>query len=429
MANQPIELIMLGSEVARAFRDNSQARDQAIDQARLLFENGSSRPRSRDTSSDGHRRRVWMLAIAPTLAIAAAMLLFFWSGTSTPLTFRVDGKGGTVDSWLAAPEQHSVFVEFSDGTGVRIDPTSRARVMDVASMGARVSLESGAIHAEVVHTSRSAWSFIAGPINVRVIGTKFDMHWDPTNERFSVAVLEGTVGVSGALAGAERPVRAGETLYVSLRERKLELVTTPLPSNPTLDGSVALTESAAADPAPIVQEGDAAIASADSASALVESTAQKAPPRWRELANRGQLREAFAAVETSGFAEACQSANPAELLLLGDAARLAGRPERATLALMTLRQRYPADGRRAAAAFALGKVAFDQRRAYDVAANWFSTCLQEQPAGGFAREASGRLIEAYRSAGNRSAAQTAARSYLTRYPSGPHAELARSLLP
>jgi outer membrane protein assembly factor BamD (BamD/ComL family) len=55
--------------------------------------------------------------------------------------------------------------------------------------------------------------------------------------------------------------------------------------------------------------------------------------------------------------------------------------------------------------------------------------LQEQPAGGFAREAAGRLIEAHRAAGNRAAAQTAARSYLTRYPNGPHAELARSLLP
>ena len=96
-------------------------------------------------------------------------------------------------------------------------------------------------------------------------------------------------------------------------------------------------------------------------------------------------------------------------------------------ALLSLRQRYPNDSRRAAAAFMLGKVAFDQRRAFAQAATWFSTAIREQPGGSLSREASGRLIEALRAAGDSAAAERAAREYLARYPQGPHAPLARSL--
>ena len=41
----------------------------------------------------------------------------------------------------------------------------------------------------------------------------------------------------------------------------------------------------------------------------------------------------------------------------------------------------------------------------------------------------GRLVEAYRASGDLAAARAAARAYLARFPSGPHAELARGVLP
>lgn len=149
---------------------------------------------------------------------------------------------------------------------------------------------------------------------------------------------------------------------------------------------------------------------------------------WRELAKKGDLRQAFAAADAHGFQSVCDSATPAELLLLGDAARVSGRADRATEALFTLRRRYPHDSRRAAAAFALGKVAFDQRHAYGQAAEWFSTCVREQPNGPLVREALGRQIEALRNSGDGAGAQRAAREYLAHYPDGPHADIARSVL-
>lgn len=431
MAKQRIELEVLGSAVAHVVGQLAPQRASAIELARSKFLASVERGARVTERPSRHWDRNWILALAPAVAVAAAITLFVWSRGASPLTFRVDGSGGVPDAWLAAPAQHSVFVDFSDGTALRIEQSSRARVMGLTHHGAKVSLESGSIHAEVRRGQKSAWSFIAGPVNVRVIGTKFDLKWDPTREEFSVTVAEGSVGVSGSVAGAERPVRAGERLTISLQDHRLELISVSGDTDRStgaehLADAVATSEP---DTESEPQAADATTAPTLALSGQLEATSKSRTPSWRDLARRGELREAYAAAESLGFANACQSANAAELLVLGDAARLAGRSDRANIALLALRQRYPNDPRRAAAAFALGKVAFDQRHAYALAASWFSTCLREQPTGGFAREASGRLIEAYQSAGNRSGAQAAARSYLAQYPGGPHADLARSLLP
>src|SRR5262249_2264297 len=117
--------------------------------------------------------------------------------------------------------------------------------------------------------------------------------------------------------------------------------------------------------------GQSSSTSADGpASATRESAAPREPTAaaWRDFAKNGDLLRAFAAADASGFQRACDVATSSELLALGDGARLAGRSDRAVEALLALRRRYPRDPRRAAAAFALGKVAFDQRRAYVEAA-------------------------------------------------------------
>ena len=45
-----------------------------------------------------------------------------------------------------------------------------------------------------------------------------------------------------------------------------------------------------------------------------------------------------------------------------------------------------------------------------------------------AREAAGRLVEAYHQSGDNDRARKAAEQYLRRYPNGPHTALARSVL-
>lgn len=128
-----------------------------------------------------------------------------------------------------------------------------------------------------------------------------------------------------------------------------------------------------------------------------------------------------------GFSSECGAASAEDLVALGDAARYVGRLDRATEAYETARRRFPGHERSAVAAFALGRIAFDQRANYSDAARWFRTYLLEQPGGRLARDALGRLMESLHRMGDPPAARREAGRYLEEYPTGPHADFARRL--
>jgi TolA-binding protein len=420
------QLEALGRRAAEALESHASARQLAVERARQQYMATAVQAPART------RMRLSTVAMAAALTLAIVLLgvgaLVHLRGR--PLTFTAGGQPGVLETWVAAPSENAIPLRFSDGTLLRLEPASRARVVAVDARGASLALESGSLHADVVHSAESAWRVSAGPLTVRVTGTRFDVRWSASTEEFSVAVSEGSVAISGAVVGVERPVRAGETLRVFVAERRMELASTttlaagnspvaPLGSAPAAAQSTRETQTPSPRPASHVGSG-----SGRAAAPLASGRTQG----WRELARNGSLREAFAVAEADGFDAACESASPAELLQLGDGARLSGNSARAKQALTRLRQAFPGDSRRAAAAFALGKVAFDQTRAYAEAATWFSTSIREQPGGSLAREAAGRLIEAWRRAGDTVRARSAAESYLAEYPQGPHAELARSLV-
>jgi TolA-binding protein len=171
----------------------------------------------------------------------------------------------------------------------------------------------------------------------------------------------------------------------------------------------------------------------DSASADAPGLAPKgAKPvvlgSWKRLALDQQYTEALAAAEADGFDATCRAASAADLLLLGNSARFAGSPARAERAFRFARSRFAGTHEASMASFFLGRIAYDQRGNPGEAAHWFQSYLREEPAGGLAREAAGRLIEAERARGDSAATLAAAQSYLQKYPSGPHADLARGVL-
>jgi TolA-binding protein len=414
MAKPVTPLESLGAKVAATLEVFGEERDRAIEEARRRF---SQHPHRRPGAKERMSRGI-VLSLAAALSVAGIWLAL--SRHSGPLQFKVDGTTGIAQTWLAAPQERPLVVTFSEGTVVKVQPLSRARVVDIDPYGANIALENGSLSAEVVHKPQASWRLIAGPFAIRVTGTRFDLRWDSASQRFSITVREGSVGVAGSIVGVERSVRGGETLVASVTEGRLDLIdgdeaTVRAPAN---------DESAAtAQPADDGEPQDFAVSPpAPSARAMT------LPDGWRDVARKGDLRRAFALADAHGFQSVCDIATPAELLVLGDGARLSGRPDRATEALLTLRRKYPHDPRRAAAAFALGKVAFDQRHAYGQAAEWFATCIREQPTGPLVRESRGRQIEALRNAGDAAGAQRAAREYLSLYPDGPHADVARSVL-
>ena len=92
--------------------------------------------------------------------------------------------------------------------------------------------------------------------------------------------------------------------------------------------------------------------------------------------------------------------------------------------LSRLRARFANSEEAAVAAFQLGRVTGGGA----ASAQWFRTYLNERPGGKLAREASGRLLEALHRSGNSTEARAAAKRYLARYPSGPHADFAARIL-
>jgi transmembrane sensor len=148
---------------------------------------------------------------------------------------------------------------------------------------------------------------------------------------------------------------------------------------------------------------------------------------WHDLVMAGKYREAVDTADSMGLASVCADTDASSLMDLGDAARFAGRSDRAEIIYRELRTRFMGDERASTAAFYLGRISFDDKSAYADAARWFGTYLSERPSGSLAREASGRLVEALERSGDHARAREAAQRYLADFADGPHAPMARSI--
>jgi hypothetical protein len=375
-----------------------------------------------------NRTKRYALGFAFAAACAAAAVGFYAHTRPADVSFAIGSPPapGVVGNWISAGDTPTEL-RFSEGTAVALSSSARIRVTETNARGAAVLIESGSVHAKVMHASSDTrWAFRAGPFDVRVTGTEFDASWDPTTETFEVAMTEGSVFATGPLLRDGRALVAGERLRVSIKDSKLEIrVSGPIekalvdtnsaPANSTNEPrSVETTTSVEAKSLPPI---------VPSASARVEMEAPLEPD-WKALASSGKHKDALAAAEKAGFSQEVARASLSELFVLADAARLGGSPTRAREALMSARTRFGSRGR---TAFLIGKIAADQQGSAGEAATWFETYLQEEPSGPLAEQALGRLLE-IRRRGDSAAARAVAERYLARYPQGAYAALARSVL-
>ncbi len=489
----------LGHEIDQAHGDMLSSRDDLREvRGRLL------RPAPRDRRALS--RWVWA---GPALAAAAALVaLLAWPDAEPPLGFQVDGQPGTPRMALASEGRKPTVLAFSDGSEVALKDHAAARVLEVLPNGARVALRRGTLAVHVVPKPRTRWRFDAGPFQVHVLGTRFEVAWDPGDERFALSLKRGKVRIVGPAIGT-RLVEAGESVTVWLGQERVRVVkadgshestrpdtpkdkapaarpaaaklaapdlaapalAAPVLAAPDLATARPMTTSpagadvAAEEPpvvAPAVSErlaksrlmkkmrrasaapsqpaptppskapdpaapaiGSAAAHSEPPPGDVQPEPAPVALPPAAELARAGRYDEAVAAAAGVGWQRWMAQADRADLLVVADAARFSRDSSRATRLYVYLRSRAPGSTQAAAAAFALGQLAFDQRRDYNAAAAWFGRYLVERPTGSLAREAAGRLLEARLKADDHAGACAAARKYMVRHASGPHANLAR----
>ncbi|HXK19771.1 MAG TPA: hypothetical protein VNG33_18295, partial [Polyangiaceae bacterium] len=257
----------------------------------------------------------------------------------------------------------------------------------------------------VHHRDGSSWRVAAGPYEVEAIGTEFVVDWVSGRDKpLRVTVSEGTVAVRGPAFGGTRFVSAHQMVEVSTQDSASASVTPTPPSPVAVEALSPEAEVAPDDPS-------------------ASTPHARSEPSWRALEASGKYADAVKAAERRGLSGIYQAGSADDLLALSRAARFAGRMEVAREALMACRARFSGTAQATMSAFLLGRWASGAQ-----AADWFSTYLREQPSGALAREALGRLIEAYQAAGDRVSARATAERYLKSYPDGPHATLARQAL-
>jgi transmembrane sensor len=376
-------------------------------------------------------RRVARARPLVLVALAAAVLLAL-SFRARPLSFVVGPSKavGQLGVWVAATAAQSSVLAFSDGSRLSLRGGAQARVVSTNKHGARIVLERGSMRSDIVPRADNDWFVVAGPFEIHVTGTSFDTGWEPEQQVLRVTMFEGHVLIRSECLSAPHPLSKGESLALSCADQNVA-------SDARATSAVTALASAAAAPASAFPARSAStrqlsaqsVTGSEPPVASVPATAASAQgPSWRDLARQGKYEAALSAVETTGFDEACRTLPADELLELGTTARLARRSERANAAYLAVRRRFAGSDGAATAAFHLGQIAFDSAGAYAEARKWFGTYLSERPAGGLATEALGREMEAEQRTGDLALARATASSYLSRYPLGAHAQLAKSLL-
>ena len=373
----------------------------------------SERAASRRARAARTKPRV-LVAVFGLSAVAVAAAFLVVPRGEPPLTFTVGtpGRPGVLGESVAAPGGSGTSLRFSEGSRVALDPLARATVARSTSSGAELVLETGRAHIDVVPRAENAWRVTTGPFVVAVTGTRFDLDWDPKADRFSLELFEGKVIVSGCSFGSGRKLVAGERAEASCKEKTQ---------------SVSPLAAASKSPESAQRLGPGPQTLRDQPPQTPHDRPAQAPQDWPPLARSGRYADAYALASGLGVSQESNRRGADDVLLLGETARLTDHVEDARLAYQAVRRRFAGSSAAAQAAFNLGRL--DVRAGKKGAsAAWFETYLREQPSGPLAQAALGRLLEARAELGDTRAARDTARSYLERYPAGPHADAARKVL-
>ncbi len=355
------------------------------------------------------------------LALAAAVLLglALWR-TSGNLEYTVEGASNEA-GYVQASEERPVRLVFTDKTVIAADAGTRLRVDNrTGQHGAHVVLERGRLDAQVAHTGRSDWHFVAGPFTVRVTGTHFTLQWDASSERLQLELLEGSVTIQGYAGTGSVDVRGGQRFLGDARNRTMAVSELSAPD-----------EALAPDPLPAAPSTET-LAPAPAAElptrSPVPSTAPGSLPHptWSELITKGDFHRVVEEANARGTHRCLESCGAADLSALADAARYVGQASLAEQALMALRTRHgQTHGVRAA--FLLGRL-HEGRGDFAKARSWYETTLRDGGVSSFSPEALAGKMRATAVLEGRVAARPVAQEYLRLYPSGVHAARAHQIL-
>lgn len=310
------------------------------------------------------RRNLGRLAGGAALLVAAAALFLVVFGKKPapvlPATLPV----------AATPAAKSPKTTFADGSIARVSDDGELVVKVATPQRIESVLATGAADFEVTKHPERDFVVVAGPVRVRVVGTRFRV--ERSGERTRVLVTEGKVEVQ---EGETRSyLEAGESRFFP------SLVATNHDEPRGVSGAGARA-------------------------------------RFLELARGGEFKAAYQVMSQS---PAAVGSSAEELLLAADAARLSNHPEQAVGYLRRVTTEHAGDSRAPLAAFTLGRMLLSQLTRPGEAAEAFALARRLRPSGSLAEDALAREAEARSAAGSSAKGRALAQKYVASYPRGKH---------
>jgi len=401
------------------------------------------------------RMRLWVAAAAlGVLAIAGLGWRLWRAGATGALTYAVAGGAIEESGYVRGGAHDGTRLDFSDGTRVNLGPGAKLSVASTGAHGARLRLQDGAAHFEVVHRPRAAWTVEAGPYAIEVTGTVFDVRWSGGDEIAEVHLRAGSVRVSGPLLAERATLRPGQNLIARLAAHEVRIeneaarahgdeTAAPAPkSAPPAQPAPAPGNAASerAGDAPAAREGAIDERTSSAGPALTRkrgarrlASATPVPPPtwtpagWTARVASGDTKAILSEAQAHGLDAVLDQADSAALTALADAARYDGQRDLAGRVLAVQRQRFPGTPAASNAAFFLGRLADDGGEPAQ-ALDWYRRYLAEQPRGAYASEALGRAMLGVARVSGQASARKMAEEYLARFPNGTYLLHARQIL-
>jgi hypothetical protein len=396
------------AEVFRSLADEYADQRYAADRRRAEHRMRTATHLFIDAQEPTRTFRLSPRRLIPAIAAAAvlAWVLSLWLLPTRLLEYTVEG--GKLDQGVLRTFDGSARVRFSDESAIFANPRTHLQLEVVGERAALARLVKGDLRVAVHHTRDTDFRFLAGPYEVRVVGTKFDLAWDPDLAALSLVMKEGKVRVVGPNA-FDRVLTAGERLDLGRSKQP--------------PAAAAATEPEVSSNAP-----PARLAGRPEPPAPVGTTVGTSASRlsWTSLVSAGKFEDVVREAQADGLGKTHAERSAVDLRALAQAASYTGRADVAIKTWNVIRTRFR--GRSAEqAAFFLGRI-YDQHGKPGEALTWLRTYLREAPRGVYASEALGGVLTLVRRTEGNAAARPLARSYLERFPKGSYAAAARAVL-
>src|SRR5690606_31566075 len=131
-------------------------------------------------------RRRWLWALVPAGALAAALLALQHGEPVRELDYQL--IGGVSQAEPITTDAAPAKLLFTDDSSIEAAANTTLNVHVIEGNHLQARLTRGKLKVHVVPREGTDWRFLAGPYEVQVVGTRFDLSWDPENARLALVL-------------------------------------------------------------------------------------------------------------------------------------------------------------------------------------------------------------------------------------------------